>query len=61
MDLFENPINRNGPYVRPPPNASQEIIIPELEEQPMVVAEDTEEVDISILPTNAVEVSIALV
>ena len=56
MDLFENSINGNAKYCRPPPHILPDIVIPELEEDP-IVSEDVTDIDVSILPRNSVEVS----
>ena len=55
MDLFENPINRNGKYVRPVEEDQREVLIPDLE-QPEVLVEGMEMVDVSVLPRNLIEV-----
>lgn len=60
MDLFENLLNGNAKYCRPPPHILPEIVIPDLEEAPKV-SEDIDDVDVSILPRNSVEVSTQLI
>ena len=55
MDLFENPINKNGKYVRPIEDDQREISIPELEETD-TLNEEMEMVDVSVLPRNLIEV-----
>ena len=56
MDLFENAINGNNKYVRPPPTVIQEVIIPELEADKTDMNEDSGIVDPSILPSSVIEV-----
>ena len=56
MDLFENPLNGNGKYVRPVEDNHHDISIPELEQQD-ALQDEMEMVDISILPRNSIEVS----
>ena len=62
MDLFENPLNENGKYERPEEVQPLEIVIPELEEvQVEEPLEDDGALDVSVLPSNAIEVSIYLI
>ena len=63
MDLFENPINGNNTYVRPPQQNETLIRIPELEaEMEMESVNDggersnEGEIDMSILSTDVIEV-----
>ena len=57
--MFENAINHNGKYVRPIEEDRREILIPDLE-QPEVLVEEMEVVDVSVLPRNLIEVGTLL-
>ena len=60
MDLFENAINGNGKYVRPPRQIAAAICIPELEAERAPAAAEgvdtTGVVDTSILSYDVIEV-----
>ena len=58
MDLFENPLNGNGPYTRPIPTIRRGVRISEFEEaQRTDEVLETGDLGVSILPHNTIEVS----